>query len=136
CEPPRPGPPRRPRARPRRLVSRLCARGGVAPRTARLGAELRRRQRRDPRGRGSRRHLGLRRVVSRGTSPRAGEERRARGPRRLGRRTRSSRARRRLRGTLSGGGTEAMPDKTFKLIEIVGVSEESIQQAVRNALTK
>ena len=29
-----------------------------------------------------------------------------------------------------------MPDKTYKLVEIVGVSEESIQQAVRNALTK
>lgn len=29
-----------------------------------------------------------------------------------------------------------MPAKTFKLIEIVGVSDESIQQAVRNALTK
>jgi flavin-binding protein dodecin len=29
-----------------------------------------------------------------------------------------------------------MPAKTFKLIEVVGVSEESIQQAVRNALNK
>ena len=29
-----------------------------------------------------------------------------------------------------------MPGKTFKLIEVVGVSDESIQQAVRNALTK
>lgn len=29
-----------------------------------------------------------------------------------------------------------MPDKTYKLVEIVGVSDESIQQAVRNALTK
>ena len=29
-----------------------------------------------------------------------------------------------------------MPDKTYKIIEIVGVSEDSIQQAVRNALTK
>lgn len=29
-----------------------------------------------------------------------------------------------------------MPDKTYKLIEIVGVSEESIQQAVRNGLVK
>ncbi len=29
-----------------------------------------------------------------------------------------------------------MPDKTYKIIEVVGVSEESIQQAVRNALTK
>ena len=29
-----------------------------------------------------------------------------------------------------------MPDKTYKLIELVGVSEESIQQAVRNAITR
>lgn len=29
-----------------------------------------------------------------------------------------------------------MPDKTYKIIEVVGVSDESIQQAVRNALTK
>jgi hypothetical protein len=29
-----------------------------------------------------------------------------------------------------------MPDKTYKLVEIVGVSDESIQQAVRNALAK
>ena len=29
-----------------------------------------------------------------------------------------------------------MPDKTYKLVEIVGVSDESVQQAVRNALTK
>ena len=29
-----------------------------------------------------------------------------------------------------------MPDKTYKIIEVVGVSEDSIQQAVRNALTK
>ncbi len=29
-----------------------------------------------------------------------------------------------------------MPDKTYKIIEIVGVSEDSIQQAVRNALAK
>jgi hypothetical protein len=29
-----------------------------------------------------------------------------------------------------------MPDKTYKLVEIVGVSEESVQQAVRNALAK
>ena len=29
-----------------------------------------------------------------------------------------------------------MPDKTYKIIEVVGVSEESIQQAVRNALKK
>jgi flavin-binding protein dodecin len=29
-----------------------------------------------------------------------------------------------------------MPGKTFKLIEVVGVSDESIQQAVRNALIK
>jgi dodecin len=30
----------------------------------------------------------------------------------------------------------AMPDKTYKIIEVVGVSEDSIHQAVRNALTK
>jgi dodecin len=29
-----------------------------------------------------------------------------------------------------------MPDKTYKIIDVVGVSEESIHQAVRNALTK
>ncbi|HVA78489.1 MAG TPA: dodecin [Candidatus Binataceae bacterium] len=29
-----------------------------------------------------------------------------------------------------------MPDKSYKIIDIVGVSDESIQQAVRNALTK
>jgi dodecin len=29
-----------------------------------------------------------------------------------------------------------MPDKTFKLIELVGSSEESIQQAVRNAIKR
>ncbi len=29
-----------------------------------------------------------------------------------------------------------MPDKTYKIIEVVGVSEESIQQAVRNAMSK
>ena len=29
-----------------------------------------------------------------------------------------------------------MPDKTYKVIEVVGVSDESIQQAVRNALSK
>ncbi len=29
-----------------------------------------------------------------------------------------------------------MPDKTYKLIELVGVSEDSIQQAVRNAITR
>lgn len=29
-----------------------------------------------------------------------------------------------------------MPDKTYKLVEIVGVSDESIQHAVRNALAK
>jgi flavin-binding protein dodecin len=30
----------------------------------------------------------------------------------------------------------AMPDKTYKIVEVVGVSEESIQQAVRNAIVK
>jgi dodecin len=29
-----------------------------------------------------------------------------------------------------------MPDKTYKIIEVVGVSDESIQQAVRNAVAK
>lgn len=29
-----------------------------------------------------------------------------------------------------------MPDKTYKLIELVGVSEESVDQAVRNAVTR
>ena len=29
-----------------------------------------------------------------------------------------------------------MPDKTYKIIEVVGVSEDSIHQAVRNALAK
>jgi flavin-binding protein dodecin len=29
-----------------------------------------------------------------------------------------------------------MPDKTYKMIELVGVSDESVQQAVRNAITR
>ena len=29
-----------------------------------------------------------------------------------------------------------MPDKTYKIVEVVGVSDESIQNAVRNAITK
>ncbi|MGA2411620.1 MAG: dodecin [Candidatus Binataceae bacterium] len=29
-----------------------------------------------------------------------------------------------------------MPDKTYKIVEVVGVSEESIHDAVRNAITK
>jgi flavin-binding protein dodecin len=29
-----------------------------------------------------------------------------------------------------------MPDKTYKMIELVGVSEESIQQAIRNAIIR
>lgn len=29
-----------------------------------------------------------------------------------------------------------MPDKSYKIIEVVGVSDRSIQQAVRNAITK
>jgi len=29
-----------------------------------------------------------------------------------------------------------MPDKTYKLIELVGVSPDSVQQAVRNAITR
>ena len=30
----------------------------------------------------------------------------------------------------------SMPDKTYKIVDVVGVSEDSIHQAVRNALTK
>jgi flavin-binding protein dodecin len=29
-----------------------------------------------------------------------------------------------------------VPDKTYKIIELVGVSEESIQQAIRNAISR
>jgi dodecin len=29
-----------------------------------------------------------------------------------------------------------MPDKTYKLIELVGVSDDSVQQAIRNAITR
>ena len=29
-----------------------------------------------------------------------------------------------------------MPEKTYKLIELVGVSENSVQEAVRNAVTR
>jgi flavin-binding protein dodecin len=29
-----------------------------------------------------------------------------------------------------------MPDKTFKIVELVGVSNESVQQAVRNAIKR
>ena len=29
-----------------------------------------------------------------------------------------------------------MPDKTYKIIEVVGVSDDSVHQAVRNAITK
>jgi dodecin len=29
-----------------------------------------------------------------------------------------------------------MPDKTYKIVEVVGVSDDSIHQAVRNALEK
>ena len=29
-----------------------------------------------------------------------------------------------------------MPDKTYKMIELVGVSDESVQQAIRNAITR
>jgi flavin-binding protein dodecin len=29
-----------------------------------------------------------------------------------------------------------MPDKTYKIVEVVGVSDESIQGAVRSAITK
>jgi dodecin len=37
-----------------------------------------------------------------------------------------------MRAALEG----IMPDKTYKIIEVVGVSEDSVQQAVRNAITK
>ena len=29
-----------------------------------------------------------------------------------------------------------MPDKTYKIIELVGVSEQSMEQAIRNAITR
>jgi dodecin len=29
-----------------------------------------------------------------------------------------------------------MPDKTYKIVDVVGVSDQSIHEAVRNALTK
>jgi len=29
-----------------------------------------------------------------------------------------------------------MPDKTYKIIDVVGVSDDSVQQAVRNAIIK
>ena len=29
-----------------------------------------------------------------------------------------------------------MPDRTYKIIEVVGVSDDSVQQAVRNAIIK
>ena len=29
-----------------------------------------------------------------------------------------------------------MPDKTYKLVELVGVSEHSVQEAIRNAITR
>jgi len=29
-----------------------------------------------------------------------------------------------------------MPEKTYKLVELVGVSENSIQEAIRNAITR
>lgn len=29
-----------------------------------------------------------------------------------------------------------MPNKTYKIIEVVGVSDDSVQQAVRNAIVK
>jgi flavin-binding protein dodecin len=38
--------------------------------------------------------------------------------------------------TPRAGREVVMPDKTYKIIEVVGVSEDSIQQAVRNALKK
>jgi flavin-binding protein dodecin len=31
---------------------------------------------------------------------------------------------------------DLMPDKTYKIIEVVGVSDDSIHQAVRNAMSK
>jgi hypothetical protein len=38
--------------------------------------------------------------------------------------------------TLEDRGENIMPDKTYKIVEVVGVSDESIHQAVRNAITK
>jgi dodecin len=29
-----------------------------------------------------------------------------------------------------------MPDKTYKIVELVGVSEDSVQQAIRNAVER
>lgn len=29
-----------------------------------------------------------------------------------------------------------MPDKTYKLVELVGVSDDSVQQAIRNAIKR
>ena len=29
-----------------------------------------------------------------------------------------------------------MPNKTYKIVEVVGVSDDSVQQAIRNALAK
>src|SRR5271168_805326 len=31
---------------------------------------------------------------------------------------------------------DVMPDKTYKIVEVVGVSDEGIQEAVRNAVAK
>jgi flavin-binding protein dodecin len=31
---------------------------------------------------------------------------------------------------------DSMPNKTYKIVDVVGVSDESIHQAVRNAITK
>jgi flavin-binding protein dodecin len=33
-------------------------------------------------------------------------------------------------------GENPMPDKTYKIVEVVGVSDQSLHQAVRNALKK
>jgi flavin-binding protein dodecin len=41
----------------------------------------------------------------------------------------------RRRGEQMPGGNP-MPDKTYKIVDVVGVSEENIHQAVRNALKK
>jgi len=35
-----------------------------------------------------------------------------------------------------GNVEDSMPNKTYKIVEVVGVSNESIQDGVRNAMTK
>jgi flavin-binding protein dodecin len=38
--------------------------------------------------------------------------------------------------TFARHGGNVMPDKTYKIVEVVGVSDESLHQAIRNAITK